>query len=234
VSVVRDTAVLTASYDAVMAVCEGQLERPALASIRRELALRSKRLAATGDPHELLEQTRAPLLQAAERVEQWTLEGDGFESVMGGLRRTCRQAQKAMRSAEQHPSSAQFHQWRKHCKYHGYHARLLRPVWPGPMKAYAACAYELADLLGNHHDLAVLLDTITGAPSAFGSRSDVELMLSLVRQRQAVLEGQSFAQGKRLFAESPKALVSSWGARYEVWRHPKRARAAAPGAVGPC
>lgn len=233
VSVVRDAAVLSASYDAVMALCDGEMGRPAVASIRRELILRGKRLAATGEPIELLQQAREPLLRAAQRVEHWTLDGDGFESLQGGLRKTYRQAQKAMRKAEQHPLSTQFHEWRKHCKYHGYHARLLQPVWPGPMKAYAACAYELADLLGNHHDLAVLLETITEEPSAFGTPSDVELMLSVVRQRQAALERQSFAQGKRLLADSPKALVSSWGARYELWHHQKPAHSAVPRHTGP-
>lgn len=227
VSVVRDAAVLTDSYDAVMEVDGEQVEQRALRSIRRELTFRSERLAATRDPVALLEQTRVPLAQAAKRVKQWKIGADGFESLQGGLCKTYRRAKKAMRKAEQQPTPARFHQWRKRCKDHGYHARLLRPLWPGPMKAYAACAQELADLLGQHHDLALLLETITDEPSAFGNPSDVEVMVDLVRRRQAVLAQQSFALGKRLFAESPKALVSSWGKRYAVWRSEEFPRAAA-------
>ncbi|MEP7184380.1 MAG: CHAD domain-containing protein [Rhodanobacter sp.] len=219
VSVVRDAAVLTDSYDAVMEAHEEQGERHALASIRRELTLRSKRPAATRNPVELLEQTRAPLMRAAERVQQWEIDAEGFDALQGGLRKTCRRAQKAMRRAEHHPSPRRFHEWRKRCKDHGCHTRLLRAVWPGPMKAYATCAQELSDLLGNHHDLAVFLETITDEPSAFGNPSDVEVMVGLVRRRQDGLATQSFALGKRLFAQSPKALVYSWGVRYAVWRN---------------
>lgn len=227
VSVVRDATVLTASYDAVMELYDDQIDRRAMASIRRELTIRRKHLAATRNPAELLEQVRAPLTQAAKRVDRWKLKVDGFEALQGGLRETYWHAQRAMRRADEDPSPTRLHEWRKHCKYHGYHARLLRPLWPGPMKAYAACAHELSDLLGSHHDLAVFLQTITHEPSAFGKLADVEVMVGLIRRRQAVLAEQSFALGKRLLAESPKALVSSWGARYAIWRNEEPARAAA-------
>ncbi|MDQ6648388.1 MAG: CHAD domain-containing protein, partial [Pseudomonadota bacterium] len=233
ISVIRDAAVLTASYDAVLETHDGQSQRHTLRSIRRELSLRSKRLSVTRDPMELIEQARAPLMQTAERVQQWKIDADGFESLQGGLRKTYRQAQKAMRKAAQQGSPAQFHTWRKRCKDHGYHAFLLRSLWSGPMKAYAACAEELADLLGNHHDLAVLMETIGDKPSAFGASSDVEIMLGLIRRQQTVLAQQSFALGHRVFAQSPKALVSSWAARYAVWRNEEVAQVTALRDVDP-
>ena len=87
------------------------------------------------------------------------------------------------------------------------------------MKAYATCADELADLLGKHHDLAVFRQTITGAPGAFAEPADIDVMAGSRRQTAgSVLEKKSFALGKRLFAQAPKALVSAWGTRYAAWR----------------
>ena len=91
---------LTASYDTVMEHFDDQVERKILDSIRRELSRRNQRLATTCDAKELLQQMRPPLLEAAGRVEQWTLDGDGFECLEDGLRDTYRRARKAMRRAQ--------------------------------------------------------------------------------------------------------------------------------------
>lgn len=218
VSGVRDADVLIATCDAVVTHYQDQVERPALAAIRRGLTISRNQQASDRDPAALLSQCRQRLLQAADRVDAWQLQADGFAAVQGGLGKTYRRARKAMRSAQAAPSPENFHRWRKRCKYHWYHARLLRPIWPGPMQAHARCAHALGDLLGEHHDLAVFAHTLNQRPEDFGKPAGIEVMTGLVRSRQAVLARQAFAQGARLLAESPSALTSSWGARFDVWR----------------
>jgi hypothetical protein len=86
------------------------------------------------------------------------------------------------------------------------------------MKAHVACAEELGDLLGEHHDLVLLLDVIAAQASKFDDAARIEVMAGLVRSRQSVLAARAFALGTRLLAERPSALASSWGARYAAWR----------------
>jgi len=229
VSGLRDATVLTDSYDTVMAAYGDEVDRRALSPIRRRLTLMRKAQAAEHDVAALLAQCHDRLAQAGERARAWRLDGDGFIAIGGGLEQTYRRARKAMRKAERTPTPEHFHDWRKRCKYHWYHARLLQPIWPGPMKAHIACAHELGDLLGEHHDLMVFLDALAAQASKFDDDARIEVMAGLVRSRQSVLATRAFALGARLLAEPPSALASSWGVRYDAWCGQGQAPVMAPG-----
>ena len=222
ISTLRDATVLTDSYDAIMAAYGDQVDRRALGVIRRRLTLMRKERAAEHDATALLAQCREQLSQAGERAHTWRLDDDGFIAIAGGLKQTYRRARKAMRKAEKTPTPEHFHDWRKRCKYHWYHARLLQPIWPGPMKAHIACAHELGDVLGEHHDLTVFLDALAVQALKFDNDARIEVMAGLVRSRQVVLATRAFALGARLLAEPPSALASSWGVRYTAWRGQER------------
>lgn len=222
ISALRDATVLTGSYDAIMAMHGDRVDRRALGVIRRRLTLLRK---AQDTEHDatLLAQCRHQLAQAGERVRAWRLEADGFTAIGGGLEKTYRRARKALRRTRKRPTPEHFHDWRKRCKYHGYHARLLQPIWPGPMKAHIACARELGDVLGEHHDLMLFLDALAAQASKFDDHARIEVMTGLVCSRQSALADRAFAIGARLLAASPSALASSWGARYAAWRAPEEA-----------
>ena len=218
ISTLRDAAVLTDSYDAIMATYGDQVDRRALGVIRRRLTLMRKERTAEHDAAALLARCRDRLAQAGERARAWCLEDDGFTAIAGGLKQTYRRARKAMRKTGKTQTPEHFHDWRKRCKYHWYHARLLQPIWPGPMKAHIACAHELGDVLGEHHDLMVFLDAIAAQASKFDDAARIEVMAGLVLSRQSALATRAFALGARLLAEPPSALASSWGVRYTAWR----------------
>ena len=220
ISNVRDADVLLATYDDLVGRYEAQIERRALAPIRRGLTLRRNALASRDGnaPAERLAACRASMVEAAGRVQDWTLQADGFAAMQDGLRRSYRRARKAMRCARMSAAEDDVHTWRKHCKDHWYHARLLQRIWRGPMQAHVDCMHRLGDLLGEHHDLAVFTEVITGVDKGFGRRAGVEVMAGLVATRQDALAAHAFRIGARVFAESPSALVSAWGIRYDVWR----------------
>ncbi|MGA9422500.1 MAG: CHAD domain-containing protein, partial [Rhodanobacteraceae bacterium] len=222
VSALRDATVLAASYDAIVDGCQDRIDRQVIGSIRRHLTQQSRNSEVDVDFTRLLVECSGNLRDAADRVRDWRLDADGFAAMHGGFAKTYRRARKAMRKTREAPSPERFHEWRKRCKYHGYHARLLRPIWPGPMKAHAKCAYELGSLLGKYHDLAVLLERLTARPSDLSHIGGVEAIAGLVRSKQAILEKRAFPLGKRLLAASPSALASSWGARYAAWREELR------------
>lgn len=218
VSSLRDTGVLIHTHDALVAQYQDRIDRRALSSIRRGLTLRHNALAPGQDPAVVLSQCRERLLQAADRVGTWPLQAEGFAALEQGLGKTFARARKAMRKANRSPSPDCLHQWRKHCKYHGYHARVLHPIWPGPMQAYVQCAQALGEVLGDHHDLAVLLQAISAHPNGAGrSTAAIELMAGLVNNRQHALAKQAFSLGERLLAQSPSALRASWGIRFDAW-----------------
>jgi hypothetical protein len=82
---------------------------------------------------------------------------------------------------------------------------LLRRHAPDMLDGRSKLLAELADLLGQHHDLAVLVDVLSGrvagAPAALNS------ILALANERQQKLTEQAFALGRQIAAEKPGALT---------------------------
>ncbi|MDP3897781.1 MAG: CHAD domain-containing protein, partial [Mesorhizobium sp.] len=160
-----------------------------------------------------------------ERAGDWRLDADGFDALAEGIGAAVAGARKAMRRARADPAPETVHDWRKRVKDHWYHARLLAPLWPVPMDAHARAADRLGELLGQHHDLAVLTARARAEPGPLGDRAaGRKLLRRLVAERQAALEANCFAIGARLLAEPPDALVHRWRAYWKVWRKEEDAR----------
>lgn len=213
----RDADVLIGSFDRIAVRHGAQVEADALEPIRALLVRRRTDLAGRIDTRALLAAARDQLLEARARAAGWRLRASGFDAFEAGVEAGFRRARKAMREARAEPSAEAFHAWRKRCKDHAFHIRLLRPLWPGPMRAMGVCAAELGELLGEHHDLAVLAGTTHDASGELDARA-VDVMVGLVHARQETLARQAFPRGERLFADKPSALAARWRRRYEAWR----------------
>lgn len=218
-SPLRDATVLIETYDRLVDSCDGDIERTAFAPVRRRLTFRQKALdrdATSADRK--LGDVRDLLLAARARVAQWKLAASDFAALQDGLGDTYRSARKAMKTAARSTDVETLHDWRKYVKYHAYQARLIEPVWPAAMQAHRQTADRLNDLLGDHHDLAVLDELLRRVPDEFGHAAGLAALRSLIRKRQALLAGQSFALGARLFAEPTGQLVQRWGTYWTQWR----------------
>jgi len=213
----RDRAVMVATYDALVEHYAEQVDRPALASIRRRLTLRLKAAEAEGGLDRKLSAARAALVDARDRAATWRLDDDGFAALSGGLAKTYGRARDAMAAAASSGAARDLHEWRKRVKYHWYHARLLAPVWPGHLGGHAEAAHRLGDLLGRHHDLAVFQAELGDDPAAFGDAADVAVMMGLAQTRQRELAAEAFALGGRLLTEKPKRLAGRWGGYWALW-----------------
>ena len=149
---------------------------------------------------------------ARDRAEGWAVKDSG-KVLAEGLRKTFERSAAAMDAALEEPSPDNLHAWRKRVKYHWYHARLLKRAGGGLTDGHRDRAHELADLLGDHHDLAVLAGELAGAKGRDGAA-----MLGLIRRRQAELATRAFEIGRFLHAERPKALARRWRGYWEAWR----------------
>ncbi|HKK28894.1 MAG TPA: CHAD domain-containing protein [Alphaproteobacteria bacterium] len=221
-SVVRDAETLVETYDALMDAYADRVERVRFANVRRQLTLRKKEAATDSSLNDKLVNFRESMSEARKRAKKWPLDADGFEAVAGGLAKTYERARKAMLKAEDKPAEQNVHEWRKRSKYHWYHARLLREIWPELIGPHRDETHRLSDLLGEHHDLAVLRSTVAAEPEAFGEAGMVRTLTQLAEQRQAELAADGFTLGHRIFAESPKALCKRWEAYWREWQTERR------------
>ncbi len=196
----RDAEIKPATLEA-LAAGDGELPPQALEAWRRTLA--RDREAAAGAP--AAERAAAA---AVGRIEAGLAElrgarlgGDRWKPVGAGLERTYRRGRRAMRAARRQGGEADFHEWRKRAKDLWYELRLFAPFWPRPLGAAAEEAHALSELLGDHHDLAVLRDDLRARDLG---AAETAALAAAIDRRQAELAAAALPLGRRLYAERPR------------------------------
>ena len=213
----RDAKVMQDNYDALIAAFEDQVDRSAFASVRREMTSRRKAVLARADWDALRGKAREALVEARDRARGWSLEAEGWGAIEDGLAKTHKRAVKAMDRAVRDPTGPNHHEWRKRAKYHWYHTRLLKHAFPQALKPRAATIKDLCDMLGDHHDMHVFIETLEGEPGAFGEAETIALLRAMAERRSEELENEARALGDRLFAEGTGALTARIGAYWSAW-----------------
>lgn len=222
-SSLRDAQSLIDTVDDLRDHLGSLLEPDFAADVRARLLERRRRLAEDVVGHDQqLDELRLVMQEAYQRVGNWELSGSGFDAVRGGLHKTYRRGHRAMHAAYRKPRAERFHEWRKRVKYHGYHLRLLRPIWKPLIRKQAEAAGELSDLLGDAHDLAVLRATLSAEPREFGDERQLEALLGLTEQRRKALTQQARPLGERLFGEHPDELVARFAQYWRAWEREAR------------
>jgi CHAD domain-containing protein len=155
------------------------------------------------------------VIEAGQKeISTWPLRNDSWELVEAGLVRSYRRGRRAMRRTRSDPRTENVHDWRKRTKDLWYQLRILRNAWPAVISETAAVAHELADLLGDHQDLAVLAEDLATREIA-GDRDAARI---LIDRHQSELLKCALEVGERLFAEKPKAFGSRFETYWLAWR----------------
>jgi CHAD domain-containing protein len=161
-----------------------------------------------------LAEARAAIEGGQEEIPRWPLDVDSWQLVEPGLLRTYRCGRRAMKSACAEPTGENVHEWRKRTKDLWYQLRVVRDAWRPVLDETADQAHELADLLGDHHDLTVLADDLAGRELT-GNRDAVT---GVIESRQEGLLEEAAELGARLFAEKPKAFGRRLESYWLAWR----------------
>jgi CHAD domain-containing protein len=152
-----------------------------------------------------------------ERIRDWPLSTDSWALVDAGLTRAYRLGRRAMRRTAADPSAENVHEWRKRAKDLRYQLRLLCNAWPGLLEATEEQSHELSDLLGEHHDLAILCEDLAGRELGAADRKGLE---GAIADSQGELAGRAVDLGRRLYAERPKPFRRRIRAYWRAWRRP--------------
>jgi CHAD domain-containing protein len=121
--------------------------------------------------------------------------------------KTCNAAYDLMRRVLAGAASEEdFHEWRKFVKYHFYHTRLLAGIYGKRARKRAKDANNLEEILGQHHDLAVLAQRIEAHRQQIQTICDIDALLAHLADRQKAMEGEALKLGKMLL---PKKAVSA-------------------------
>ena len=110
------------------------------------------------------------------------------------------------------PSDEAFHEWRKTVQQHWRHMQLISRAWPDVLGGRAGEAKELSRLLGDDHDMRVLLAFAGERGKAVLSEEELATLATTGRSIQDELRGLAKPRGARLFAETGQRLAGAHGA----------------------
>ena len=213
----RDARVKLETLAALQDRCAGELQDHDLKEYRAvlEQELESTLAALSGGGVERLVEAIA---MGRDRTAGWELQGRGWEVVGTGLVRSYRRGRKAMRAVPSDPGVERVHEWRKRSKDLWYQLRILHGAWPEVIGATAGQLHELSDLLGDHHDLTMLVEDVDERSELFADRKVGAALLSGAADRQKKLMASAVELGARLYAEKPRAFGRRFESYWLAWR----------------
>jgi CHAD domain-containing protein len=223
-SYLRDAHVVVETFDHLIERFEATVDAEAFRGVRDKLAEHRDTHGSDGEGIESpIARFRDTMVATRTEIADWTLRTDGGRVVAAGASMTYKRARKAMGMAEDTPSTAVFHEWRKRMKYHWYHARLLKGCWPGLLKPWAREAGRMSDLLGDEHDLAVLHALLLTDPDRFADKDALQALTALIGRRRAELRARALQLGRFLLFDRPKRLEARVRAYFDAWQSPIKA-----------
>ncbi len=94
---------------------------------------------------------------------------------------------------------------------------ILEPLWPEVIGGYARSLDHLGEVLGEEHDLSVLLRLLGASPELSPDPVERSVLTALARQRRTDLRFASATLGARAYAEPAPRLVRRMAAYWEAW-----------------
>jgi CHAD domain-containing protein len=178
--------------------------------------LRSERLRARRKVERKLTSAQRTLRAIETRVRAWPARIDATNDLAGGAARLyakARKAYKAARSAE--CSDEALHACRKQAKYVWHAFELLSEVHPARLDALAKRAHEVADQLGEDHDLALLRAELNGLRD--GDSADRAELVRQIERRRDRLQERALAHAAELYAKKPKRFARDLLDEFTDW-----------------
>ncbi len=188
-----------------------------LALLVHALEAERERLADPGGDALALDRATDAIDAGRDAIADWPLHGDDWSLIGPGLRRSYRRGRNRLADVRSEASDEAIHEWRKRVKDLWYDVRLVRKANGSVLGEMADQLHRLSDLLGDHHDLAVLRDDAIERRELFADGA-FEKLLASISERQGELAADALDLGKRVYAKKPKAFERRIRAYWKSWR----------------
>jgi len=123
-----------------------------------------------------------------------------FASISPGLQRVYKRGRRGMRIVADSPTDTLLHVWRKRVKYLRHQVEALNVLDPANLQLVEQDLEVLSDLLGDDHDLAVLVVRLNDDP-ALVEGLDIEPVLAAIAQKRLELQAEAVDLGRKFFED---------------------------------
>ena len=131
--------------------------------------------------------------------------GDDTAPLAPGLKRIYRRGRRAQRAADADTDTEHLHELRKRAKDLWHAGQVARPASPKKLRKLSRRAHDLSDVVGEDHDLAVLLDAAAERERVLAPGERATLA-SLVGARRADLQREALEGARRLYSRKPRKV----------------------------
>lgn len=121
-----------------------------------------------------------------------------------GWKRSLTKARVALEACREPHDQEAFHELRKAAQAYWRHLALVKAVWPSAISAKRDLAKQVAFILGQEHDIAMLAALLDREPELVHDDQTLSHLLGLLIRRQQSLREESLKLADRLFADAPK------------------------------
>lgn len=205
VSGLRDAQVMFATVAKLEAHDGVVASGPVAVALQKQLHARHE-AAGTHVDGTVITSARKAVKEIATSFKKLTYSADGFAPLALAMKENYRKARQAMAHAFEDGHDELFHEWRKLVQRHWRHLQLVSEAWPKGIQPHIALARDLSEVLGDDHDLFVLVNLVKSEGKTLGGAKAVEAYLAVCRKRQQALREQAATMGARLFAEKPSSF----------------------------
>jgi CHAD domain-containing protein len=205
----REAAALIETVDRLAKAFPDEAASGELSTVRDRLVARRDGILSNGADL-AIEEAAAACRAGLRQIEKLALpdQPEGAADILAdGVRRTMRRAGKALEKARTRGHPEDFHELRKALKAHSKHLLLLKKLWPSPAKARRKAVDELAERLGDLHDIFVLRALLKDKGQPLGGPSETRLLARLSKRSERELEKTCLDAAAGLFQDSPKRSV---------------------------
>jgi adenylate cyclase len=200
----RDAKVVVDTLDALIARAPDLLGGPELAPLR-ELLVREHADAEAAAAHDTgaIGAVLGELATVRADIARWDLTDDAALLLAGGLTGLARKGRKTFLRAEASAGEARteaLHDLRKRAKDLWHAAELLEAADPERLAVIAAQAHGLADLIGEDHDLAVLLERADARSGVLPNSVPLDALHAAAAKRRRKLQRKALRLAGDLYA----------------------------------
>ena len=188
-----------------------ELRQPDYLSLMRDL--RSKRMAKRRDLFQSPDKLQAcirSLKACIARVRLMKPSSLNPGTVAAGLQRIHRAGRKMLAGARQAGTPEALHEWRKEVKYLSNALSALHVSSSSQLANTEERAGELADQLGDDHDLAELARYVTRHADSTIDAAARKNLTKLIARERAKLRKSAYALGANIYDEKPKHFVAGF------------------------